>query len=222
MSPIGQLGPGAVFLAGILSFFSPCTLPLLPVYFSVLAGGDVRAGGKKAALLVNSLGFVLGFSAIFTLLGLSATALGRFFLANRLFFSKIASFLVVLFGIFLAGGFQIPLMMRERRMHLHFKRITPLSAFAMGCAFSLGWTPCLGPILASVLLAAGSARHAEWGAALLLVYSAGFGLPFLLLALAAEKFASLAPKIGRFAPYFQKAAGFILIFMGTILFLGLF
>ncbi|KXG77551.1 Thiol:disulfide interchange protein DsbD [Fervidicola ferrireducens] len=221
MSQISQIGTWTVFLAGILSFFSPCTLPLLPLYFSILAGGDIRAQDKKVTLITNSVGFISGFSLIFILLGLSATALGRFLLVNRLLLSKIASVFVVFFGVFLVGGFQIPLLMREKRLHFHFHKITPLSAFIMGCSFSLGWTPCLGPVLASVLLTAGSTQHAVSGAFLLSVFSAGLGLPFLLLALVAEKITSIMPKIRRGMPLFQKAAGGILILMGAILFFGL-
>ncbi|MCG0275138.1 MAG: redoxin domain-containing protein [Thermosediminibacteraceae bacterium] len=206
-----------VFLAGILSFFSPCTWPLLPFYLSVLAGGDIHSRNKKN-LITNSIGFILGFSLIFTLLGLSATALGQFLLANRIILSKIASFFVIFFGLFLAGGFEIPLLMKEKRLHPRIRKITPLSAFIMGSSFSLGWTPCLGPVLTSVLLMAGSTQDFKTGAMLLLVFSAGHALPFFLLALAAEKITGLMPVVRRFLPLFQKAAGVILILMGIMLF----
>ncbi|MDN5332472.1 MAG: cytochrome c-type biosis protein [Tepidanaerobacteraceae bacterium] len=221
MPQISQIGTWTVFLAGILSFFSPCTLPLLPLYFSILAGGDIRIQGKKITLIANSIGFIFGFSLIFILLGLSATALGQFLLVNRLLLSKIASIFIVFFGVFLAADLQIPLLMREKRLHLHFRKITPLSAFIMGCSFSLGWTPCLGPVLASVLLTAGSTQNTVSGAFLLSTFSAGLGLPFFLLALAAEKIASIVPKIRRHMPFFQKVAGGTLILMGALLFFGL-
>ncbi|ADL07401.1 cytochrome c biogenesis CcdA family protein [Thermosediminibacter oceani] len=204
MAQISNLSIGTAFLAGILTFFSPCTLPLLPAYLSVLAGGGISKFEKRAVLITNSICFITGFSLIFTSLGLSVTALGQFLLVNRIILSRIAGIFVIIFGLFLVSALKIPFFMRERRGHPHFRRVTPLSAFIMGCAFSLGWTPCLGPVLSSVLLMAGSTQDFKAGAVLLLIFSAGLALPFFYWPWPPKGSTPSHPGSTRTSPSFRK------------------
>jgi cytochrome c-type biogenesis protein len=170
---ISNVSLGASFIAGLLAFFSPCVLPLLPVYLSVLAGSNVSSGVKRSSIIVNTGAFILGFSAVFALLGLSVTAISQYLVFNRPVVVKVAGVFVVILGLFLLGFFNIPFMLRERRKQIQFKAINPFSAFVLGCAFSLGWTPCIGPVLSSVLLMAGSTQSFKYGFLMLLIFSMG-------------------------------------------------
>lgn len=214
---LNGIGPGVAFLAGVLAFFSPCAMPLLPVYFSVLAGSAPRQAGRGVFLL-NTFFFILGFSIVFILLGLSATAAGRYLLVNRLFMLKISGAFVIFFGLFLAGAFKLPFLLKEMRRELHFSKITPPAALLLGGAFSLGWTPCIGPVLSSVLIMAGSARSFRAGLWLLTAFSLGFALPFMALAAAADRASGLLKAVKGYLPFLQKAAGALLILMGVLLF----
>ena len=213
---------GAAFIAGVFSFFSPCLLPLLPVYFSILADSGAYADGiyKKRVLLVNTCSFVLGFTVIFVLLGLTITAVGRFLLIHRELLVKISGIFVILFGMFVLGIIRIPALMREHRRQMQMSKVTPLSAFLLGCAFSLGWTPCIGPILSSVLFMAGSSQSFKTGVLLLLVFSLGMGLPFITLAIAVDRTLVWIKSYRAYLPITQKFAGALLIVMGILLFMN--
>jgi cytochrome c-type biogenesis protein len=214
---LNGIGPGMALLAGVLAFFSPCVVSLLPVYFSVLAGSAQQQAGKGTFLL-NTFFFITGFSAVFILLGLSATAAGRYLLVNRLFMLKVAGAFVIFFGLFLAGALKLPFLLKERRKELRFSNITPPAAFLLGGAFSLGWTPCIGPVLSSVLIMAGSARSFRAGLWLLTAFSLGFALPFMALAAVAERTSGLLKAVKGYLPLMQRAAGMLLILMGVLLF----
>ena len=181
-------------LAGILSFLSPCVLPLVPAYISFMTGVSVdnlRSGGSNALrgrAVLHSLSFVLGFSAVFITLGASATILGRTLLANVHFLAKAGGILIVVFGLHYMGLFRIGFLNLEARFNLAEKPPGLWGAFLIGLAFAFGWTPCVGPILAAILTVAGGQESITQGVVLLAVYSAGLGLPFILAGLAINVF----------------------------------
>lgn len=210
------LSLSTAFVTGILTFFSPCVLPLLPVFFSIMAGS--HGSKRRETILVNTSFFVLGFASIFILLGLSITAISRYLLFNKDLIVKIAGAFVVFFGLFLMGIFEIPFLMQDHRKQINVKSVTPLSAFLLGTAFSLGWTPCIGPILSSVLIMAGSAKSVKVGSLLLVVFTLGFAIPFLVLSLFADKATKFLRTSSKYLPYIQKISGGILIVMGILLF----
>ena len=217
---ISHVSLGAAFIAGLLAFFSPCVLPLLPVYLSILAGSGVSSGVKRGSIIINTGAFILGFSTVFTALGLSVTAISQYLMFNRPVVVKVAGIFVVILGLFLLGIFNIPFLLRERRKQVQFRAINPLSAFVLGCAFSLGWTPCIGPVLSSVLLMAGSTQSLKYGFLMLLIFSFGLALPFFILALAADRATGFLNITKKYTPYFQKVAGVMLIIMGVLLYLN--
>lgn len=181
----------AVFLQGILSFFSPCVLPLVPLYIGYLAGGakSVDADGtvryKRGRVMRNTVFFVLGVSFTFFALGLGFTALGRFFSDNRALFARIGGVLIILFGLYQLGVFRSRALSTERRLPIRLDRLSmnPAVAFLFGFTFSFAWTPCVGPALGSVLIMATSAGSSAQGFLLIGVYTLGFVLPFLAVGL---------------------------------------
>ena len=181
-----------VFFQGLLSFFSPCVLPLIPIYISYLSGGtgvkgeDGKIHFKKSKVMLHTLFFVLGISFTFVVLGLGVSAFGSFFKDNQLIFARIGGILVVGFGLYQLGVFgSSSLLGKERRlpMKMDILAMSPIVAFVMGFTFSFAWTPCVGPALASVLLMAASATTKWAGFALIGVYTVGFIIPFLVVGL---------------------------------------
>lgn len=213
---------GAAFAAGVFSFFSPCVVPLLPVYLSVLAGSGIQVDGacKKRILLINTGSFVLGFTVIFMLLGLTVTAVGRFLLIHRELLVRISGILVVLFGMLVLEIIKLPVFMQEHRWQLNVAKMTPLSSFLLGNAFSLGWTPCIGPILSSVLFMAGSSQNFKAAVLYLLIFSIGMGLPFIIFATIADRALGWLKSHRAYLPLTQKFAGGMLIVMGILLFMN--
>lgn len=184
---VGLLG---ALLAGVLSFLSPCVLPLVPAYLSMITGLTIEElgddGGSQWKVLFSSILFVLGFSLVFILLGASASAAGKFLVEHRRFINLFLGSLVVFMGLFIAGLFKIPRLYGERRFHLtrdFLSPLGPLAAMAMGSAFALGWTPCVGPILSSILAYAAASNSLSRGVLLLSVYSLGLAIPFILVGL---------------------------------------
>ncbi len=217
---INNIGLSAAFIAGLLAFFSPCVLPLLPVYLSILAGSGVYASGKHSPIIINTSAFILGFSTVFVVLGLSVTAIGQYLILNRPILVRLSGILVMILGLFLLGVFNIPFLLRERRKRIKFEAINPVSAFILGCTFSLGWTPCIGPVLSSVLLMASSTQNFKYGFLMLLLFSFGLALPFFVLTLAADSVKNFLGITKKYTPYIQKVAGVMLIIMGILLFLN--
>ena len=218
-----------VFLQGILSFFSPCVLPLVPLYIGYLAGGaktvapdgTIRYGRKK--VLLNTLFFVLGVSFAFFALGLGFTAAGRFFSGNRTLFARVGGILVVLFGLYQLGVFGgSGALSREHRLPFRLDRfaMNPLVALVLGFTFSFAWTPCVGPALASVLLMASSAQSASLGFVLIGVYTLGFVLPFLAVGLFTGSLLDFFRKHQKVVRYTVKAGGVLLVLMGVMMFTG--
>lgn len=217
-----------IFLQGLLSFFSPCVLPLLPIYISYLSGGGrtVDAEGnvhyKRSKVLLNTAFFVLGISFAFFLLGFGFTAAGQFFRENRLLLGRIGGVLVILFGLYQLGIFgSVKFLNKEARLPFRLDKVAmnPLTALVLGFTFSFSWTPCVGPALASVLLMATSAAAAE-GFLLIAVYTLGFVLPFLVVGLFTSSLLELFRKYQGVVKYTVKISGVLMIFMGVMMFTG--
>lgn len=217
-----------VFLEGILSFFSPCVIPLLPVYMSYLAGNAKKTGEdgtliyEKKQTLFHTVFFVLGISFAFFILGMSFTALGHFFSSNKLLFTRIGGILIIVLGLFQLGIFNLSFLQRERKFHLKLsdKAINPITAFLLGFTFSFAWTPCIGPALSSVLVLASGAKTALTGNLLVLVYAAGFIIPFLALGLFTAQVLTFLKKRQQLLKYTIKAGGILLIVIGFMTFTG--
>jgi cytochrome c-type biogenesis protein len=220
-----SIGWVVAFSAGVLSFLSPCVLPLVPSYLSFVTGmtlEDLQEGVDRRTTMIHSLLFVAGFSAVFILLGASASFLGQFFRHYEIWIARIGGFIIVILGLHLAGVFQLMPLMREKRVHLHDKPAGYLGTLGVGAAFGAGWTPCIGPVLGAILTFAAS-RDAFWsGVVLLTVYSLGLAVPFLLSAIALEKFLEVFARFRRFLPTVQVASGILLIGLGILLMTGTF
>ena len=222
-----SISAAAVFAQGVISFFSPCVLPLLPVYLGYLSGGvrtdeDDRAKGRAKTLL-NTLFFVLGVSFAIFLLGLGASVVGSFFGVNRTLLARIGGVVVILFGLYQLGVFgSSTLLSKEKRLPLHIDKMamSPLSAFLMGFVFSFSWTPCIGPALSSVLLMTASASSRASGFALLGLYALGFCVPFLALGLFTTSLVQLLKKHQSIVQYTTKIGAILLIIMGALMLTG--
>jgi cytochrome c-type biogenesis protein len=213
------------FAAGLISFLSPCVLPLLPAYLSFMTGlttaGLSEGDRPTAAVMVPALLFVLGFSAIFVGLGASASLLGGLLAQYRDVVEKVAGLAVIAFGILMLGIVKIPWLYGEARVDLAKSRSFGRGAsFVMGMAFAAGWTPCVGPILGSILALAGATGSAAQGALLLLAYSAGLAVPFLLVALLFGRVRPLLAWLNRHSLIVNRVAGVILVLVGVLIFFG--
>lgn len=217
-------------LAGAVSFVSPCVLPLIPSYLAYLAGvsiGEIGESGgavarTKRKLITNAVGFVLGFSLVFILFGLSASAIGQVLLRNQGLLRKVSGIIIITMGLHTMGVLRIPALYRDKRVHSRKLNPGPASAFLFGVAFSAGWTPCIGPILASILMIASSSGSVWYGGLLLAAYSLGLGLPLLL---SAVFFGSVAPLLRRLTRYLNTIsvlAGALLVILGTMVFFNSF
>ncbi len=216
---------GLTFLEGILAFVSPCILPLLPVYLMYLAGQDDFEGSRKV-LIKNTLGFIVGFSIVFILLGASASALGRLFSANRQILERVAGLIMVLFGLNYLGLFNLGILNKISNFNpikgRPRKKINFFTSAVFGATFSLGWTPCLSAFLGSALLLASNAGTLYQGMALLLLFSLGLGLPFLLTALLWERMQTAIGWIKRNFQIIKIVSGGLLILIGLMMVFGLF
>ncbi|MGW8265641.1 MAG: cytochrome c biogenesis CcdA family protein [Longimicrobiales bacterium] len=220
-----SVGIGIAFGAGVLSFLSPCVLPLVPSYLSFVTGmslEDLQEGVNRRTTLIHSLLFVAGFTGIFLLLGASASFLGQFLRAYERWISRVGGILIILLGLHLAGAFRLTPLMRERRVHLNDKPAGYLGTLGVGAVFGAGWTPCIGPVLGAILTFAASQEQFWSGVALLLVYSLGLAVPFLLAALALDAFLRAFSRFRRFLPFVQLASGLLLVLLGLLLLTGTF
>ena len=214
-----------VFIQGLLSFFSPCVLPLIPLYVGYLAGGAAKEGDDgtiaypRKKVLVNTLFFVVGVSFAFFLLGFGFTALGQFFTGNQRVFSVAAGIIMAAFGLYMLGAFgKTRVIETERRLPFNLGRfaMNPLVALVLGFTFSFAWTPCVGPVLASVLLMASSSASAATGFALVGVYTVGFVLPFLAVGLFTGEVLRFFRTHGNVVKYTVKVGGALLVVMGVM------
>ena len=220
-----EVGIFIAFTAGIFSFLSPCVLPLVPSYLTLVTGmslEDLEAGVNRKATFVHSLLFVLGFSVIFILLGASATFLGQFFRQYEIWIARVGGLVIIVLGLHLSGLFKITPLMREKRMHFKNKPAGYIGTFGVGMAFGAGWTPCIGPILGAILTY-GFSQDTMWaGVGLLTVYSAGLAIPFLIASLALDSFLQAFKKFRRWIPVVEKASGIMLVLLGILLLTGKF
>lgn len=209
------------FGAGILSFFSPCILPLIPAYIMYITGTSMEEelSQKRWLAVSRTLGFVLGFTIIFMIMGLSVSYIGRIFIQNKSIFTKISGVLIMFFGLNLMGIIDIGFMNREKKAKAPKKITSVLGSMVMGMAFAAGWTPCYGPILASILVRAGFSNDIMQSAYLLLVYSLGMAIPFILTALFISHFSKYLNKVQKWSVYIYKIAGLILVIFGILVFL---
>ena len=232
MMDVGYLG---AFGAGILSFLSPCILPLVPPYLAFLGGvtltaaegiqaqdpGD-EAGRKAWGVFFAALAFVFGFTVVFTIMGATASSLGQM-LSNHLdTLAIVAGVVIIVFGLHFLGVFRVNLFYREARFQTATRPAGLVGSFVVGLAFAFGWTPCVGPVLASILFVAGSQGSAIEGASLLTTYALGIGIPFLAAALAAKPFMRFMQRFRRHIPKVEKAMGGLLVVTGLLFVTGMF
>ena len=213
------------FMAGVLSFLSPCVLPLVPSYLSFVTGlslEDMQQGIERRRILIHSALFVTGFTLIFVLLGAGASFIGSFLLYNSDWIARIGGVIIILFGLHLMGVFQLMPLLSEKRVHLADKPTGYAGTLMVGVAFGAGWTPCIGPVLGAIMTMAASQEHLGAGMLLLFVYSMGLAVPFMVAALALERFLRGFTRFRRFLPVVQKFAGALLIALGLLLVTGSF
>jgi len=225
MLELSGIGLIAAFLAGAVSFVSPCVLPLVPGSVSYVAGHtagtiDAEPTDRRRQAISMGLYFVVGFSTIFMALGASATALGQMLLSYRYELNLVGGAIVILFGLFMIGMAKITVMQREFRFHLSVPGGRPLSAYVLGLAFGFGWTPCIGPILGAILTASAASATVAEGVALLAVYSAGLGIPFLLAAAFTDRLTRRLRTIGQIGRRLHQVAGLVMIAMGLAMMTG--
>jgi len=218
---MGSIGILGALAGGLVSFFSPCTLPLVPAFLSFIAGQrDECSQPDKQSQVMLSLFFVLGFSVVFVALGASATALGSLLRQYRYEANFVGGGLIILFGAFMTGLLKFRWLQRDFRFHTHLKGGTPLSAFLLGLAFAFGWTPCIGPVLATILTYSTVATEPSVGIIFLSVYSLGLAIPFLLAAIFMEQFKKRVKVLNRFSRHLHLFAGIIMIVMGVAMITG--
>lgn len=212
-----------VFIEGIVSFASPCVLPLLPIYISILSNssmqsikeGDVKF--RNTSLFKNTIFFVLGISVTFFILGSSISFINKTFATNKDMISFFGGILIMIMGFFYMGVLKIPFLQREKRINMETKDMKPLTAFLLGFTFSFGWTPCIGPILASVLVMASGSASLFAGNLLIVVYTLGFIVPFILIAAFYNRLFKVVDKAKKHMNTIKKIGGIILILSGALM-----
>ncbi len=220
---MGQsLGVAVAFSAGLFSFLSPCVLPLFPSYLSFITGMSVADLSAELSLavrrrvLIHAIVFVLGFSLVFVGLGASFSAVGQFLLNYRDPIRLVGGALIVIFGLYIAGVFRLGIFGRTAQWQISEKPAGYLGTLLVGVTFAIGWTPCVGPILGAILSLAGTAETVSRGVGLLVAYSAGLGLPFLLSAIALGSFLKFFKRYRPFIPTVERAAGVLLVVVGVL------
>lgn len=225
MLEISGIGVLTAFAAGMISFLSPCVLPLVPAYISYVTGKSVGADADEGdrqlvPMLVTSLLFVAGFSLVFITLGAGATALGGLLLAYKNEATVVGGVIVLFFGLFMTGLLKLSWLGRDVRFQGVIKRGSPWAAFGLGLAFALGWTPCIGPVLGAILTVSAVSPEVGSGVALLAIYSLGLGVPFIAAAVFTGAFVSRMGAMRRIGMPLQIGAGIILILMGIAMITG--
>jgi cytochrome c-type biogenesis protein len=217
----------ASFLAGLVSFLSPCVLPLVPGYISIISGSSLdqlKARAKDDSLfrtvLLNSIMFIIGFSITFITLGASATWIGQVLVSRMRILGQLAGLILIVFGIHLMGIFKINFLYKDKRFHNVEKPRGLLGALVLGFAFAFGWTPCIGPILAGILTLASTKQTVTQGMFLLGIYSAGLGIPFLLTSLALNKFLTFYSRFKRHFHAVEIVSGALVVAVGVLILTG--
>jgi cytochrome c-type biogenesis protein len=216
------VGVAVAFSAGLFSFLSPCVLPLFPSYLSFITGmsvgdlsGELTAATRRRVLL-HAVTFVLGFSLVFVALGASFSVAGQLLLEHRDWIRRVGGLLIVVFGLYIAGVLRIGLLGRTQQFHFRAKPAGVVGSFVVGVTFAIGWTPCVGPILGAILSLAGTEETVRRGIALLVAYSAGLGVPFLLSALALGAFLKFFKRYRALIPVVERGAGVLLVAVGLL------
>ncbi|MFO7587119.1 MAG: cytochrome c biogenesis protein CcdA [Gemmatimonadota bacterium] len=222
-----EIGVAVAFAAGVLSFLSPCVLPLVPSYLSFISGVSLEEleegkGGARRIAFVHSLFFVLGFSLIFLALGASATVVGRLLREYQVWIARVGGAVIVLFGLYLVGLRPGMFLQRDRRVHLRDKPLGYLGSTLVGLTFGAGWSPCIGPILGGILTFAATRQTMTDGLVLLGVYSAGLAVPFLVSSVALSWFLDAFQRFKRWIPWVERVSGLLLIVVGLLLMSGRF
>ena len=223
MLTLSGVGIVAAFMAGAISFLSPCVLPLVPGYVSFIAGQpDLRTSGWRSrfAAFGLSLCFVIGFSTVFITLGAGASALGALLLTWRTRLNLLGGAVIILFGLIMLGVFRLPVFGRDTRFHVAIPGGRPFGAYVLGLAFAFGWTPCIGPVLGAILTLSANSGSLNSGIWLLAIYSLGLGVPFLLTALLTDAIATRIKSIGRAGRVLYMVAGVAMELMGIAVMTG--
>jgi cytochrome c-type biogenesis protein len=217
-----SLGLLVAFSAGLFSFLSPCVLPLFPSYLSFITGmsvdrlaGDVTAGARTRVLL-HSITFIAGFTVVFVSLGASFSAAGQFLMGYRDWIRILGGALIVVFGLYISGVLRVGIFGRTKQVQIRSKPAGFIGSFAVGLTFAIGWTPCVGPILGSILTLASNDKTVQQGIVLLLAYSAGLGVPFLASSLALGGFLKFFKQYRPFIPTVERVAGVLLVAVGIL------
>lgn len=213
------------FIAGLLSFLSPCVLPLIPSYITYITGlsfADLQADHPSHVIrqktILHALFFIGGFTLIFVLLGASATYIGSFMQQHATIIRKVGGVLLVLLGLHVAGLTPLKFLLQEKRVSVKHRPTGYIGSLLVGIAFAAGWTPCIGPILAAILAVAATEENVYQGILLLLLYSMGLGVPFFLSALAMNRFLTVFNRCKRYIPIFEKITGVFLILIGILIY----
>lgn len=222
-----DISVGAAFLAGLLSFVSPCVLPIVPPYLCYLAGvsvdelrGSDATSATSQRVILSAIAFVLGFSVVFVALGATASVIGQSIARYFDTLAVIAGVIIIIMGLHFLGVFRVSLLFREARLQVERKPAGLIGAFVMGLAFAFGWTPCVGPVLAAILFVAGTADSIFRGSLLLLVYALGIGLPFILAAAFASRFLGWAGRFRKHLGLVEKIMGGFLVLTGVLFITG--
>lgn len=224
----GSIGITAAFIAGVLSFLSPCVLPLVPAYLSYISGSSIEElkSSKNISVIwrtgMRSITFVLGFSVIFVLIGAGATWLGQFLAEKLDILTKAAGVVVFIFGLHTIGFFRIKALYAEKRFHILPKNAGFFGAFLIGMMFALGWTPCIGPVLSGIIALAANSGTIHQGILLLVIYSLGLGIPFIAAGFAASTIMNYLSGIKKHFRIVEIASGVILMIIGVMIFTGSF
>ena len=208
--------------AGVLSIFSPCILPLIPSYLGILTGSNPKKINSRWALLKPALAFITGFSIIFILLGVSASWIGQFLLRRQFELSRFGGIIIILFGLHTLGAFKLPFINFNLQNKMPAGLTGSLKAFIFGLIIALAWTPCIGPVLGTILVFAGSSGNIASGFIMMTAYSIGLAIPFLLAAFFLDYWLSKIKRLNPYLPWFKKISGIILIIVGILVFTGKF
>jgi cytochrome c-type biogenesis protein len=214
-------------VAGIISFLSPCVLPIVPPYLAYMSGVSLNdmsggAGAERRRAIIAALFFVLGLSTVFLILGFTASAFGAFFLQNQILFAQISGIVILVFGLHFIGLFRIPFLDREARLDAGDQGGSSFGAYVLGLAFAFGWTPCIGPQLGAILSLAASEASVSRGTLLLGVYAAGLGIPFLLAAMFMSRAMGVMNRMKRHMKTIERVMGGLLILVGIAMLTGAF
>jgi cytochrome c-type biogenesis protein len=221
--PLADFSLLVAFSAGVLSFLSPCVLPLVPSYIGFLTGLSLdEMSSRRRIAFTHALLFVLGFTLVFLMLGATATALGRTLAFHKVWLQRVGGVLIIVFGLVCLGVIKSSVLLQDKRVHLQDKPLGFLGSVLVGMAFAAGWTPCIGPILGGILGLASASDTLGRGMLLLGVYSAGLAVPFLLAAWAVDRFLGWFQRFRPFLPWVMRVSGALLIVVGVLLMTGQF